>query len=139
VDDFDSAEIINAICQLYIGHEGWLTPFPWCEEFHFHLDSIFTRLKVVSRKKTRGTATDNIVNMSGIFKPHEECPQPGTVLIEGKPGMGKTTYCKKMVYDWATGKQEAEDYFPRFETVLLLKCRDMKSNLWEAIDDQLLS
>ena len=52
--------------------------------------------------------------------------------------MGKTTYCKKMVYDWATGKQEAEDCFPRFQTVLLLKCRDMKSDLWEAIDDQLL-
>ena len=76
--------------------------------------------------------------MFGIFKPHEECPQPRTVLIEGKPGMGKTTYCKKMVYDWATEKQEADDCFPQFETVLLLKCRDMKSNLWEAIDDQLL-
>ena len=52
--------------------------------------------------------------------------------------MGKTTYCKKLVYDWATGNQEAEDGFPRFETVLLLRCRDMKSDLWEAIDDQLL-
>ena len=93
---------------------------------------------MVSRKKTRGTATNNIVNMSGIFKPHEECSQPRTVLIEGKPGMGKTTYCKKLVYDWATGKQQEEDCFPRFETVLLLKCRDMQSDLWEAIDDQLL-
>ena len=98
---------------------------------------MFTRLKVVSRKKTRGTATDNIVNMSGIFKPHEECLQPRTVLIEGKPGMGKTTYCKKLVYDWASGKQQ-EDCFPRFEAVLFLKCRDMQSDLWEAIDDQLL-
>ena len=52
--------------------------------------------------------------------------------------MGKTTYCKKMVYDWATGKQEADDCFPKFQTVLLLKCRDMKSDLWEAIEDQLL-
>ena len=52
--------------------------------------------------------------------------------------MGKTTYCKKLVYDWATGKQAAESCFPRFETVLLLKCRDIKSNLWQAIDDQLL-
>ena len=93
---------------------------------------------MVSRKKTRGTATNDIVKMSGIFKPHEECPHPRTVLIEGKPGMGKTTYCKKLVYDWATGKQEAEDCFPSFELVLLLRCRDMKSDLWEAIDDQLL-
>ncbi|XP_078381228.1 uncharacterized protein LOC144664006 isoform X3 [Oculina patagonica] len=137
-DVFDPAEIIDGIRQLYKLREGWLAPFPWCEEFHFHLDDIFTKLKVVSRKKTRGTATTDTVNMSGIFKPHEECPQPRTVLIEGKPGMGKTTYCKKLVYDWATGKQKAENGFPRFETVMLLRCRDMKSDLWEAIDDQLL-
>ena len=77
------------------------------------------------------------MNMSGIFKPHEECLQPRTVLIEGKPGMGKTTYCKKLVYDWASGKQQ-DDCFPRFEAVLFLKCRDMQSDLWEAIEDQLL-
>ena len=52
--------------------------------------------------------------------------------------MGKTTYCKKLVYDWATGKPVANDWFPKFETVLLLKCRDIKSDIWEAIDNQLL-
>ena len=93
---------------------------------------------MIGRKKTRGTATDEIVNMSAIFKPHEECSNPRVVLIEGKPGMGKTTYCKKLVYNWATGKPVADDCFPKFETVLLLKCRDIKSNIWEAIDDQLL-
>ena len=93
---------------------------------------------MVGRTKTRGTATTGTVNMSGIFKPHEECSQPRTVLIEGKPGMGKTTYCKKLVYDWATKKKTADDCFPKFKTVLHLRCRDMKSNLWEAIDDQLL-
>ena len=93
---------------------------------------------MIGRKKTRGTATEEIVNMSAIFKPHEECPLPKTVLIEGKPGMGKTTYCKKLVYDWATGKAVADDSFPKFETVLFLKCRDIKSDIWEAIDDQLL-
>ena len=93
---------------------------------------------MIPRKKTRGTATDEIFNMSAIFKPHEECQQPRTVLIEGEPGMGKTTYCKKLVYDWATGKPVADDCFPKFQTVLLLKCRDIKSDIWEAIDDQLL-
>ena len=52
--------------------------------------------------------------------------------------MGKTTYCKKLVYDWATGKPVADDCCQKFKTVLLLKCRDIKSNIWEAIDDQLL-
>ena len=136
LDPFDPSELIEGIRQLYKTREGWLSPFPWCEEFHFHLNDIFTRLKMISKKKTRGTPTDEVVNMSAIFKPHEECPQPRTVLIEGKLGVGKTTYCKKLAYDWATGKQEA--FFAKFEVMLLLKCCDIKSNVWEAIDDQLL-
>ena len=135
---FDPTEVIDGIRQLYRTREGWLSPFPWCEEFQFYVGDIFTRLKVVRRKKTRGEVTDKFINMSSLLEPHEECSAPRTVLIEGKPGMGKTTYCKKYAYDWATGKQEPQDCFPRFKAVLLLKCRDIKSNLWEAIDDQLL-
>ena len=91
-------------------------------------------------KKARGTAEQRVVEMAEIFKPHEECEKPRKVLIEGKPGMGKTTYCNKVAYDWATKKHKAEDYFPEFELLLLLKCRDVAigSDLWDAIDDQLL-
>ena len=135
---FDPTEVIDGIRGLYTIREGWIAPFPWCEEIHFHLDNIFTRLNMVSRKKTRGTATSNIVKMSAIFQPHEECPNPRTVLIEGNPGMGKTTCCSKIAYDWATKKSEAGDYFPEVKVVLLLKCRDISADLWEAIHDQLL-
>ena len=140
-DDFDAIKNIKQIRQLYTSREGWLAPFPWCEEFHFHLNDIFTRLVMVSReKKARGTGTRNVVDMSAIFQPHEECPEPRTVLIEGKPGMGKTTYCNKVAYDWATEKRKAEDCFPDFQLVLSLKCRgiSIESDLWDAIDDQLL-
>ncbi|XP_068734580.1 NLR family CARD domain-containing protein 3-like [Montipora capricornis] len=131
------ADFIDVIRQLYKDREGWLSPFPWCEEFGFHLDNIFTRLKMVSRKKERGVKTDSIVNMLEIFKPHEEHSQPKRVLIEGQPGMGKTTYCNKVAYDWAKNCK-AEDSFPDFQVLLLLKCRDITSDLWETIDDQLL-
>ena len=97
---------------------------------------------MASRKKERGTKSDKIVNMSDIFKPHDEHPQPRTVLLEGKPGMGKTTYCKKLAYDWATKKRGGgeDGCFRTFEVVLMLKCRDIKSakDFWEAIDNQLL-
>ena len=93
---------------------------------------------MVRRKKTRGAVTDEIITMSSLLNPHEECSEPRTVLIEGKPGMGKTTYCKKYVYDWATKKQNPHDCVTNIKVVLLLKCRDIKSNIWEAIDDQLL-
>ena len=93
---------------------------------------------MVRRKKTRGAVTDEIITMSSLLNPHEECSEPRTVLIEGKPGIGKTTYCKKYVYDCATKKQNPHDCVTNIKVVLLLKCRDIKSNIWEAIDDQLL-
>ena len=137
-DGFDPNEIIKNIRQLYKNREGWLAPFPWCEDFHFSFDDIFTRLRVIYRKKTRGTATDRVVTMSEIFNKHEECEEPRVVLIEGKPGMGKTTYCKKVVFDWASGKHASGNCFTNFALVLLIKCRDFESGLWEAIEDQLL-
>ena len=135
---YDPTEIINNIRQLYKTREGRLAPFPWCEDFNFSFDDIYTRLKVIYRKNTRGTATDRVVTMSEIFNRHEECEKPRVVLIEGKPGMGKTTYCKKIVFDWATGKHAIGNCFPNFVIVLLIKCRDVESGLWEAIEDQLL-
>ena len=93
---------------------------------------------MVRRKKTRGEITDKIITMSSLLNPHEECSEPKKVLIEGKPGIGKTTYCKKYVYDWATKKQNTHDCVTDIKVVLFLKCRDIKSDIWEAIDDQLL-
>ena len=135
------AEYVEIIRQKYKRHEGWLAPFPWCEDFQFHLKDIYTRLLVVSReKKARATAEQRIVETTEIFKPHEECRQPRKVLIEGMPGMGKTTYCNKVAYDWAISMKNEGDCFPEFEMVLLLKCRDVEigADLWGAIDDQLL-
>ncbi|XP_015779667.1 PREDICTED: uncharacterized protein LOC107357539 [Acropora digitifera] len=72
-DPFDLLKYIIIIRQLYEDREGWLAPFPWCKEFRFNLDTIFTRLKFVSRKKERGIKTDVIVDMFQIFQPHQEC------------------------------------------------------------------
>ena len=136
-DPFDLVKYISSIRQLYKDREGWLAPFPWCEEFRFNLDNIFTRLKFVSRKRERGIKTDDIVDMFQIFQPHQDCSQPKRVLIEGHLGMGKTVYCNKIAYDWAK-KRKGGESFPDVTLVLLLKCRDINCGLWEAIDDQLL-
>ncbi|XP_015762970.1 PREDICTED: uncharacterized protein LOC107342024 isoform X1 [Acropora digitifera] len=136
-DPFSLEKCISIIRQLYEDREGWLAPFPWSEEFQFSLDNIFTRLKFVSRKKERGLKADAGVDMFQIFQPHKECSQPRRVLIEGQPGMGKTTYCHKIAYDWAK-KRKGGESFPDVMLVLLLKCRDIKCGLWDAIDDQLL-
>ena len=131
-------EIVEKIRQLYGTREQRLLPLPWCEDFSFHLNEVFTRLKIVSKEKTRGVLTDDITNMTAIFKAHSECQRPRTVLIEGDPGMGKTTYCQKLAYDWATKQKEFDPSFPDIDVLLLLKCHEVKSSIWKAIDDQIL-
>ena len=77
------------------------------------------------------------VNVFEIFKTLEKGEDVMT-LVEGSPGIGKTTFCLKLAYDWAHGKIPAECSFPKFEFVLLLKCRDIDGNIMDTIREQLL-
>ena len=130
--------MIERIRQLYKTREERLLLVPWCDDLSFHLNEIFTKLRIVGKDKTRGELTDDITDMTAIFKPHEECEKPRTVLIEGDPGMGKTTYCQKLAYDWATKQENWDESFPTIAILLLLRCHDIKSSIWEAIDEQIL-
>ena len=132
--------VIESIRQVYQKCEGVILPIPWCDGFNFQIEDIFTRLRIVEKEKTRGVETIREVNkMTSIFTPHKCCKQPLIVLIEGEPGMGKTTYCQKLAFDWAS-KQcgEWDESFPRIDVLLLLRCRGIKSTIWDAIAEQIL-
>ena len=115
-------------------------PVPWCDRFSFQLENIFTRLTIVAKEKTREKVTKEVTSMTSIFTPHEDCQQPLVVLIEGEPGIGKTAYCQKLAYDWATRQgREWDESFPRVEVLLLLRCHEIESScIWKAIEDQIL-
>ena len=80
---------------------------------------------------------DNEVNVFDIFTALDKGEDVMT-LVEGSPGIGKTTFCLKLAYDWAHGKIPAECSFPKFEILLLLKCRDIHEDVMETISEQLL-
>ena len=134
------SHVIEGIRQVYQKCEGMILPIPWCDEFSFQIEHIFTRLKLVEKEKTRGiTTTKEVTNMTGIFTPHEFCEQPLIVLIEGEPGMGKSTYCQKLVFDWANKQcRDLDETFPRIDVLVFLRCRGIKSTIWDAIEDQIL-
>ena len=111
---------------------------PWCENFSFQIEKIYTRLRMVAKEKTRGIVTEYLTSMTSIFTPHEDCKSPRIILIEGEPGMGKTTYCQKLAYDWATKQKQKLQKFPKIDVLLLLRCRDIHDSIWESIDDQIL-
>ncbi|XP_015780767.1 PREDICTED: protein NLRC3-like isoform X2 [Acropora digitifera] len=132
--------VIEGIKQVYQKCEGVILPVPWCDDFNFQIEDIFTRLMIVAKEKTRGIATTKeLTNMTSVFIPHECSKQPLIVLIEGEPGMGKTTYCQKLAFDWAS-KQcgKWDESFPRVDVLLFLRCRRMKSTLWNAVEEQIL-
>ena len=112
-------------------------PLPWLKTTRFELDKVYTRLGILQRENTRSKLTKKTVMMSDIFDEHEHSKGPiRTVLIEGSPGMGKTTLSLKLAYDWAMGRMPSK--FPPVQLVFLLRCRDMKGDILETIIEQLL-
>ena len=114
-----------------------LRPLLWDSTIELPLEDVYTRLKIVSRRKADFRGNDNEVNVFNIFTALDKGEDVMT-LVEGSPGIGKTTFCLKLAHDWAHGKIPAECSFPKFELVLLLKCRDIHEDIMESISEQLL-
>ena len=174
-----------------------LRPLLWDNTIELPLENVYTRLKIVSRRKLAIQIKDDRVNAFNIFKTpfkgkdvmpladfwdenranvfdsftvpdeikdvvspeyegnaevlreHDEVNvfeifktlekgEDVMTLVEGSPGIGKTTFCLKLAYDRVHGKIPSECSFPKFEFVLLLKCRDIDGNIMDTIREQLL-
>ena len=111
-----------------------MKPLLWENTVKLPIEDVYTRLKIVSRRKTDFRLESKEVGMYDIFV----APDDVTALVEGSPGIGKTTFCLKIAYDWANEKISKEHSFPEFQIVLLLKCRDIDGDILEAINEQLL-
>ena len=135
-----------------------LRPLFWDSTIQLPLEKVYTRLKIVSRHR-RGNqgeterysdviwaedprrdemcaeARANKTNPCDVFAMLKENKDVMTI-VEGSPGIGKTTFCLKLAYDWANQSISTES-FPEFELVLLIKCRDIDGDLTEAITEQL--
>ena len=114
-----------------------LKPLLWENTFKLPLGDVYTTLSIVSRRKTDFRLEDRTVNMFDIFKTLNK-GDDSMVLVEGSPGIGKTTFCLKISHDWANQKIPSESAFPVFKLLLLLKCRDICGDVIDAIVDQLL-
>ena len=115
-----------------------LKPLSWLNTMQLPLKNVYTRLKIVSRRKADFQVENDELGMYDIFQALDESEDVKMTLAEGSPGSGKTTFCLKLAYDWARGEMPTNCSFPKFEFVLLLKCRDINEDLMEAIKEQLL-
>ena len=108
-----------------------LRPLLWMKNMTLPLEKVYTRLTVVSRRRARSRE----IGVDDIFQLSKK-DSGSLVLVEGSPGVGKTTFCLKLVYDWANGAMPRK--FPCFKLVFLLKCRDITKDVVEEIFEQLL-
>ena len=115
-----------------------LKPLSWLNTMQLPLKNVYTRLKIISRRKADFQVENEELGMYHIFQALGESEDVKMTLAEGSPGTGKTTFCLKLAYDWARGEMPTNCSFPKFEIVLLLKCRYINGDLMEAIKEQLL-
>ena len=118
-------------------------PLLWDSDIKLPVDEVYTRLQMKWRKKAYFQLTKKEVHMYEIFKPVREGEKGARmVLVEGNPGIGKTTFCLKIASDWAKKLVPVEFHFPMFELLFLLKCCDIHEDtkdIVQAIDEQLLN
>ena len=114
-----------------------LRPLLWDSTIQFPIEQVHSRLKIVSRGKLAIQMEDDEVDVFDVFKV-PDIDEGVMTVVEGSPGIGKTTFCLKLAYDWAHGNIPSECSFPKFKFVFLLKCRDIDGDIMEAISEQLL-
>ncbi|XP_048575785.1 uncharacterized protein LOC116609594 [Nematostella vectensis] len=114
------------------GEEVLIEPLEDMEDGNFTLKNMFSELEIVRKD------TDIKVPMYDLFTASEQSKTVRSVLLEGDSGAGKTTLCKKIAYDWATGVLAETESFPQVELVLSLKCKGISSKGFpQAVQDQL--
>ena len=155
---FTHNSVVVKLLRAEYNRRAQLRPLFWDNTIQLPLEKVYTRLKIVSRRRggnqgeterwsdviwaedsrrdeILGEARANKANPCDVFAMLKENKDVMTI-VEGSPGTGKTTFCLKLAYDWANQSSSVSS-FPEFILVLLLKCRDIDGDLTEAIMEQL--
>ena len=126
----DISKVVELLKREY-NRRADISPLPWRKAKKLQLKEVYTKLRVVSKRE----AESSDIDVDDIFGSSEESNDP-LVLVEGSPGIGKTTFCLKLARDWAN--DEMPRNFAIFKVVFLLKCRDIIKDVVEEIFEQLL-
>ncbi|XP_048578880.1 NLR family CARD domain-containing protein 3 [Nematostella vectensis] len=115
------------------GDASHITPLPWLEfEPYFSIENMYKEPCIRSHD-------GSTVKMGDLFKSGSKS-KTRRVLLEGNPGVGKSSLCKKLVNTWVidhehpkrcdTSSSSGTSFYGAFpdevEVVLLVQCRDLE-------------
>ena len=87
------------------------------------MDEVYVQLSLLrDERKLDGTTKTEFEDYSEIFSSHGHHVIPKRILVYGKPGVGKSTFSKKLAVDWARGEKEI---LKQFTVLLLIQLRDV--------------
>ena len=91
---------------------------PWDESSSIEINEIYTPLNWMrDHRKPSGVTQEELEDYTDMFK-----GKPTRMLVYGRPGIGKSTFCKKAAYDWSKALKEI---LMNFSILLLIKLRDV--------------
>ena len=91
---------------------------PWDESSSIEINEIYTPLNWMrDHRKPSGVTQEELEDYTDMFE-----GKPTRMLVYGRPGIGKTTFCKKAAYDWSKALKEI---LMNFTILLLIKLRDV--------------
>ena len=91
---------------------------PWDESSSIEINEIYIPLNWMrDHRKPSGVTQEELEDYTDMFK-----GKPTRMLVYGRPGIGKSTFCKKAAYDWSKALKEV---LMNFYIFLLIKLRDV--------------
>ena len=96
---------------------------PWNPDDTMDIDEVYVELSFLrDNRKLAGTKKEKLEDYTEIFEGRGHHLIPKRILVYGGPGIGKSTFAKKLAVDWSRGEKQI---LRKFAVSLLIKLRNV--------------